>query len=192
GEQQLTSPLSGAGSAQAGSLRAVGAPPTLRTPAHGLLLQLVYDRAWSCRAMRELYHVDGSSGPLVARLDRRRPDLYLLPLDHSGSTATCWRFTLVLGCAPGHPRPVVGRGAGLVIGRHGMNGPLQRLAGTRPSSATAVGATAPARQPARAGRPFSPSTGWKTCRAGGERRRAGSAGPKSGIFESRAHQLISA
>ena len=32
-----------------------------------------------------LYHVDErlESGPLVARLDRRRPDLYLLPLDQA-------------------------------------------------------------------------------------------------------------
>ena len=41
-----------------------------------------------------LYHVDErlESGPLVARLDRRRPDLYLLPLDQGRPTGDL--FTL--------------------------------------------------------------------------------------------------
>ncbi|KAF1054169.1 MAG: hypothetical protein GAK43_01029 [Stenotrophomonas maltophilia] len=79
-------PLSGAARAvQAGALRLLERPRAyVHLPTASL--QLVYDlRLDLPRDAREvsLFHVDErlESGPLVVRLDRRRPDLYLLPLE---------------------------------------------------------------------------------------------------------------
>ncbi|MCA4125580.1 metal ABC transporter ATPase, partial [Pseudomonas aeruginosa] len=79
----VLTPLSGAARpVQAGSLRLLERPRAyVHLPTASL--QLVYDmRLELPRDAREpsLYHVDErlESGPLVARLDRRRPDLYLL------------------------------------------------------------------------------------------------------------------
>ncbi|SDI01845.1 metal ABC transporter ATPase [Pseudomonas panipatensis] len=79
-------PLSGAARpVQTGSLRLLERPRAyVHVPTASL--QLVYDMRMELpRDLRDvsLYHVDErlESGPLVARLDRRRPDLYLLPLD---------------------------------------------------------------------------------------------------------------
>ncbi|MNN36136.1 hypothetical protein D3C81_1500180 [compost metagenome] len=80
-------PLSGAARpVQAGSLRLLERPRAyVHLPTASL--QLVYDMSLELpKDARDvsLYHVDErlERGPLVARLDRRRPDLYLLPLDH--------------------------------------------------------------------------------------------------------------
>ncbi|WP_281688544.1 metal ABC transporter ATPase [Pseudomonas citronellolis] len=84
-------PLSGAARpVQAGALRLLERPQAyVHLPTASL--QLVYDlRMELPRDVRDvsLFHVDErlESGPLVARLDRRRPDLYLLPLEHGQPT----------------------------------------------------------------------------------------------------------
>ncbi|MEF0661942.1 metal ABC transporter ATPase, partial [Pseudomonas aeruginosa] len=93
---------------QAGSLRLLERPRAyVHLPTASL--QLVYDmRLELPRDAREpsLYHVDErlESGPLVARLDRRRPDLYLLPLDQGRPTGDL--FTL----RKGQLRPAATRG----------------------------------------------------------------------------------
>ena len=142
-------------------------------------LQLVYDmRLELPRDAREpsLYHVDErlESGPLVARLDRRRPDLYLLPLDQgrpTGDLFTLRRASCALRppAACGWPRALPYRTAGWCMRTH----PFPRLAGT-----VAIQQRRPGRRWARPRQrlnragfaALSTSTGWKTCRAGGERR----------------------
>ncbi len=109
----VLTPLSGAARpVQAGSLRLLERPRAyVHLPTASL--QLVYDmRLELPRDAREpsLYHVDErlESGPLVARLDRRRP------------ISTCCRWTRAPHRRPvhpaqgpvapcGHPRPVVGQ-----------------------------------------------------------------------------------
>jgi len=93
-------PLSGAARpVQAGALRLLERPQAyVHLPTASL--QLVYDlRMELPRDVRDvsLFHVDErlESGPLVARLDRRRPDLYLLPLEHGQPTDAL--FTLRKG-----------------------------------------------------------------------------------------------
>lgn len=93
-------PLSGAARAvQAGALRLLERPQAyVHLPTASL--QLVYDMRMELpRDVRDvsLFHVDErlESGPLVARLDRRRPDLYLLPLQHGEPTGEL--FTLRKG-----------------------------------------------------------------------------------------------
>lgn len=93
-------PLSGAARpVQAGSLRLLERPRAyVHVPTSSL--QLVYDMRMELpRDVRDvsLYHVDErlESGPLVARLDRRRPDLYLLPLEQGRPTGEL--FTLRKG-----------------------------------------------------------------------------------------------
>ncbi|MDF3933989.1 metal ABC transporter ATPase [Pseudomonas citronellolis] len=93
-------PLSGAARpVQAGALRLLERPQAyVHLPTASL--QLVYDlRMELPRDVRDvsLFHVDErlESGPLVARLDRRRPDLYLLPLEHGQPTGAL--FTLRKG-----------------------------------------------------------------------------------------------
>lgn len=93
-------PLSGAARAvQAGALRLLERPQAyVHLPTASL--QLVYDMRMELpRDVRDvsLFHVDErlESGPLVARLDRRRPDLYLLPLQHGEPTGEL--FTLLKG-----------------------------------------------------------------------------------------------
>ncbi|WP_430317394.1 metal ABC transporter ATPase [Pseudomonas nitroreducens] len=93
-------PLSGASRpVQAGALRLLERPQAyVHLPTASL--QLVYDlRMELPKDAREvsLFHVDEKleSGPLVARLDRRRPDLYLLPLEHGQPTGEL--FTLSKG-----------------------------------------------------------------------------------------------
>ncbi len=105
----VLTPLSGAARpVQAGSLRLLERPRAyVHLPTASL--QLVYDmRLELPRDAREpsLYHVDErlESGPLVARLDRRRPDLYLLPLDQGRPTGDL--FTL----RKGQLRPAATRG----------------------------------------------------------------------------------
>ena len=92
---------------QAGSLRLLERPRAyVHLPTASL--QLVDMRLELPRDAREpsLYHVDErlESGPLVARLDRRRPDLYLLPLDQGRPTGDL--FTL----RKGQLRPAATRG----------------------------------------------------------------------------------
>ncbi|GLU39486.1 metal ABC transporter ATPase [Pseudomonas sp. NBRC 100443] len=93
-------PLSGAARpVQAGALRLLERPQAyVHLPTASL--QLVYDlRMELPKDVRDvsLFHVDErlESGPLVARLDRRRPDLYLLPLEHGQPTDAL--FTLRKG-----------------------------------------------------------------------------------------------
>ncbi|SDI55811.1 hypothetical protein SAMN05216189_1006110 [Pseudomonas delhiensis] len=93
-------PLSGAARpVQAGALRLLERPQAyVHLPTASL--QLVYDMRMELpRDVRDvsLFHVDErlESGPLVARLDRRRPDLYLLPLEHGQPTGAL--FTLRKG-----------------------------------------------------------------------------------------------
>lgn len=93
-------PLSGAARpVQAGALRLLERPQAyVHLPTASL--QLVYDlRMELPKDVRDvsLFHVDErlESGPLVARLDRRRPDLYLLPLEHGQPTEAL--FTLRKG-----------------------------------------------------------------------------------------------
>lgn len=93
-------PLSGAARpVQAGALRLLERPQAyVHLPTASL--QLVYDlRMELPRDVRDvsLFHVDErlESGPLVARLDRRRPDLYLLPLEQGLPTDAL--FTLRKG-----------------------------------------------------------------------------------------------
>lgn len=93
-------PLSGAARpVQAGALRLLERPQAyVHLPTASL--QLVYDlRMELPRDVRDvsLFHVDErlESGPLVARLDRRRPDLYLLPLEQGQPTDAL--FTLRKG-----------------------------------------------------------------------------------------------
>lgn len=105
----VLTPLSGAARpVQAGSLRLLERPRAyVHLPTASL--QLVYDmRLELPRDAREpsLYHVDErlESGPLVARLDRRRPDLYLLPLDQGRPTGD------LLTLRKGQLRPAATRG----------------------------------------------------------------------------------
>ena len=93
-------PLSGAARpVQAGALRLLERPQAyVHLPTASL--QLVYDMRMELpRDVRDvsLFHVDErlESGPLVARLDRRRPDLYLLPLHQGEPTGEL--FTLLKG-----------------------------------------------------------------------------------------------
>ncbi|CDF86611.1 hypothetical protein PKB_5299 [Pseudomonas knackmussii B13] len=93
-------PLSGAARpVQAGALRLLERPQAyVHLPTASL--QLVYDMRMELpRDIRDvsLFHVDErlESGPLVARLDRRRPDLYLLPLHQGEPTGEL--FTLLKG-----------------------------------------------------------------------------------------------
>ncbi|MCY1398958.1 hypothetical protein D9M71_140050 [compost metagenome] len=93
-------PLSGAARpVQAGSLRLLERPRAyVHLPTASL--QLVYDLCLELpRDARDvsLYHVDErvERGPLVARLDRRRPDLYLLPLEHGRPSGAL--YTLAQG-----------------------------------------------------------------------------------------------
>ncbi|PWU28169.1 metal ABC transporter ATPase [Pseudomonas sp. RW407] len=93
-------PLSGAARpVQAGALRLLERPQAyVHLPTASL--QLVYDMRMELPGdVRDvsLFHVDErlESGPLVARLDRRRPDLYLLPLEHGQPTGAL--FTLRKG-----------------------------------------------------------------------------------------------
>ena len=139
-------------------------------------LQLVYDmRLELPRDAREpsLYHVDErlESGPLVARLDRRRPDLYL-PLDQGAPPATC------SPCA-GQLRPAATRGLWLAESFAVQDGWLVHEERIRfrdwlalwPSSNGDQAGGGRDQRLNRAGfAALSTSTGWKTCRAGGERR----------------------
>lgn len=160
----VLTPLSGAARpVQAGSLRLLERPRAyVHLPTASL--QLVYDmRLELPRDAREpsLYHVDErlESGPLVARLDRRRPDLYLLPLDQGAPPATCSpcaraSYALRPPAACGWPRALPYRTAGWCMRNASVSATGWHCGHPATATRPAVDATAPAPEPDGLCRPF--------------------------------------